>query len=86
MKVFTETGSIYEINADSKQIRRLEGKLAPMPRIGKDGEWRTFKELLPDPVQIGSNLIIVWGDDVKPMTEAGGIPTTMTSYIVSIEE
>jgi hypothetical protein len=86
MIVVTESGSRYEINTDSKQVRRLEGKLAPMPRIGKDGEWRTFKELLPEPIQVGMNLIIVWGDDVKPLTEAGGIPTTMTSPIARIEE
>lgn len=85
MKAITESGSVYEINQDTKQIRRLEGKVSPTTRVGKDGDWRTYKEIMPDPIQSGRNLIIVWGDDVPALTEAGGIPTTLTSPIVKVE-
>lgn len=87
MIVVTESGSRYEINTDSKQIRRLEGKLGPTTRIGKDGEWRSYNNIVPSPAQVGMNLIIQWGDDVKPLPGSdGGVPITLTSPIVRIEE
>ncbi len=86
MILSTESGSRYEVNTETKQLRRLEGRLGPTTRIGKDGEWRSFKNIVPNPIQVGMNLIIEWGDDVKPMTEEGGVPITLTSPVVRIEE
>jgi hypothetical protein len=87
MKFTTETGSVYEINTDSKQIRRLNGKLDPTPRMGKAGEWRTYHSTYPDPIEVGSQVIIVWGSDVAPLDpDQPGTPTTITSQVVSIEK
>lgn len=95
MKFITESGSCYEVNTDSKKIRRLKGQADPTPRMGKDGEWRPYADMLPDPVKVGSNVLIIWGSDVELMPEtkaaieAGDIgiamSNTMTSCVVKVE-
>jgi len=93
MKFTTVSGSVYEVNTDSKQIRRLNGANDPTPRQGKDGQWRTYSEITP--VKVGSGVAIFWGHDVPLLAETeeqlktmgGGIaaPTTMTSSVVKVE-
>ena len=88
MKFTTETGSIYEVNTDSKQIRRLNGAKDPTPRQGKDGEWRSYLTIFPSPIKVGLGVIIRWGNDTAllPGTEPGSaVPTTITSTVVSVE-
>ena len=79
MKITTATGSTYEINTDSKRIRRISGKKTPalaglvqpsVPhRIGQDGEWKTYEALIPEPLKVGLSAIILWGSDVAPLSE-----------------
>lgn len=91
MKFTTATGSVYEVNTDSKQIRRLTGVKDPTPRQGKDGEWRTYIDTTP--IKVGQQLLIRWGDDTEAspegkILEADGmavIKTTITSPVASIE-
>lgn len=91
MKFTTASGSVYEVNTDSKQIRRLNGVKDPTPRQGPDGQWRTYKDLL---LAKGESALIVWGDDTELLSESkeilkeGGfaIPTTMTSTVMEIEQ
>ena len=95
MKFTTASGSVYEVNTDSKQIRRLNGPKDPTPRQGKDGQWRNYSDLAPDPISVGSGVVIFWGHDTALLAETeeqlksmgGGIaaPTTMTSNVVSVE-
>lgn len=88
MKFTTITGSLYEVNTDSKQIRRLNGAKDPSPRQGKDGEWRSYLAIYPNPVKVGTGVIIRWGNDTPllPGTEPGSaVPTTMTSTVVAVE-
>ena len=94
MRFTTETGSLYECNVDSKQARRLNGKSDPTPRMGKDGQWRKYREVFPDPIVVGSQVMIAWESDTPLLEETkvilgdeGGmvLPTTMTSRVVSIE-
>jgi hypothetical protein len=95
MKATTETGSVYEIDTASKKIRRLNGKGDPTPRIGKDEIWRSFDSIFPEPIVVGSGMLIAYGSDVELLSETkleleetGGsaVPTTMTSRVVEIEE
>lgn len=93
MKFTTVSGSVYIVNTDSKKIRRLNGVNDPTPRQGKDGEWRSYQELLPSPLRKGTCALIVWGDETELLDESkeavkeGGvaIPTTRTSTVVDIE-
>ena len=91
MKFITKSGSVYEINTESKEIRRLNGKNDPTPRQGPDGQWRKYVDIFPDPVEVGKSLVIRWGDDTKPLPETPTdeglliIPTTVTSPIQSLE-
>lgn len=83
-KFHTETGSVYQVNTNSKQIRRLTGVRDPQPRQGKDGEWKTYIELLLD---VGMNAVIFWDPASTPLHEgspAGAAPSTITSKVVEI--
>lgn len=94
MRFITASGSMYEVDTDAKKIRRLIGKDNPTPRMGKDGEWRSYREVHPWPLQKGQSVVIAWGSDVelqeetKAIVEAGGfgLPLTTTSPVVIIDE
>lgn len=95
MKFTTVSGSVYEVNTDSKQIRRLKGAEDPTPRQGPDGQWRAYKDLIPNPVKVGSGVVIMWGTETALLAETEGTlkdmgggfaaPTTMTSVVMSVE-
>ena len=93
MKFTTQSGSVYEINTDSKKIRRLKGKEDPTPRQGKDGEWRPYVDTFPNPIQVGKGVVIAWGSDTPLLDEtkamfgddAAGMPITTTSKVVLVE-
>lgn len=91
MKFTTVSGSVYEVNFDSKKIRRLNGVKDSTSRQGKDGEWRAYKELIPSPLKKGVSAVIIWKDDTELLDETIvedgmiAIPTTRTSTVVEIE-
>lgn len=93
MRFTTMSGSVYEINTDSKQIRRLNGVRDPSPRQGKDGEWRKYDDIYPNPPKVGQVLVIKWDNNTE-LTEAGKevaaigmpvLPLTTTSPLTKIE-
>lgn len=95
MRFTTISGSVYEVNTDSKQIRRLNGTQDPTPRQGKDGQWRAYDEIAPNPPKVGASVAIKWAGDVD-LTEEGkafvvdnpggfAMPLTVTSMLVSVE-
>lgn len=94
MRFTTISGSLYEVDTKAKKVRRLNGKADPTPRMGKDGEWRSYREIHPDPVQVGQGVVIAWGDDVElqdetkqVVAEGGfGLPLTTTSTVVEVDE
>ena len=93
MKFTTVSGSVYEVNTDSKQIRRLNGVKDPTPRQGPDGQWRAYSDITP--VKVGNSVAIFWDQEtallaeteeaLKSMPGAIAAPTTMTSTVMSIE-
>jgi hypothetical protein len=93
MKFTTKSGSVYEINTDSKKIRRLKGTEDPTPRQGKDGEWRPYADIFPNPIQVGKGVVIAWGSDTPLLDEtkamfgddAAGMPITTTSKVIMVE-
>lgn len=86
----TISGSVYEINETDKQIRRLTGIKDPTPRQGKDGSYRSYSAIFPDPITVGEQVLIVWTKDTPLLPETKldvgevGIPTTTTSPIAKI--
>lgn len=73
----TETGSVYEIDDESKTVRRLCGVSDPTPRMGQ-GEWQEFEDYYLD---IFGRLVIIWG---YTLTDEGRMAhTTVTSRVVS---
>ena len=86
MIIYTESRSIYQVDTTQKRLRRLQGAINPTPRIGKDGEWKSYSSLYPDPIVIGKSMIIIWGSDVPYLDpEEPGAKTTQTSFVVKIE-
>lgn len=78
MIVITLSGSRYEIDQDKQRVRRLNGKTAPTSYVGVDGEWRQFTQMYPNPIEIGSHVLIVWSVE-------GDMPSTITSPVVEID-
>jgi hypothetical protein len=64
--------SIYEVDWDQKQIRRLEGERQPTLRQGEDGVWKTFE----------SCSVEDYGLDITWSVEDGVRRATITSVIV----
>jgi len=94
MRFTTITGSLYEVDTKAKKVRRLNGVKDPSPRMGKDGQWRSYKEIHPNPPTVGQSVLIAWGSDVELMEEGKaieaeggiGIPITTTSPVVDVDE
>jgi hypothetical protein len=91
--IFYTRNSAYEVDTTNKQIRRLNGKGDPTPRQGKDGEYRKYASLFPDPIEVDQSVVIVWTQETEllPETKAeleqdGGfaIPMTTTSPVFNI--
>lgn len=68
--------STYEVNNKAKQIRRLSGRVEPTPRIGTDGEWKTYAMLT---VSHGV-LVIAW----PWVNDDGSTPHTITSRVMKV--
>jgi len=95
MKFTTASGSVYEVNTETKKIRRLNGVKDPQPRMGKDGEWRSYRKLYPEVPTVGRGVVIVWGEETEPLAETkeqlesmgGGfvMPMTTTSAVMEID-
>jgi hypothetical protein len=95
MRFTTASGSVYEVDEKAKKIRRLNGTTDLSPRMGKEGEWRPYKRLLPDPIKVGSGVAIVWGEETELLAETkeqlqtmgGGfaMPMTTTSMVMDID-
>lgn len=88
MKFTTITGSQYEVNTDSKQVRRLMGQKDPTTRMGTDGVWKKYSAFYPEAgPQVGQGVVIVWDHDtpaLDPTEQATATKTTMTSMVVEV--
>lgn len=95
MKFTTVSGSVYEVNTETKKIRRLNGAEDPTPRMGKDGQWRSYQKLYPEVPTVGKGVVIVWGEETEPLAETkeqlesmgGGfvMPMTTTSIVMEVD-
>lgn len=65
--------SLYEIDKENNQIRRLNGINNPTPRQGNDGEYRKY-DCIAD-MLVGNSMVVIWQDGTK---------YTMTSVIQEI--
>jgi hypothetical protein len=89
MMFVTKSGSTYEVDQVDKRVRRLNGVDQPTPRMGKDGEWRSYEDIMG--LQVGSSVVIMWSpQDTPPLpdtsVEEGGaiMPITQTSVVEQI--
>ncbi len=99
MVFVTASGSTYEINHETKQIRRLKGKEDPTPRQGQDGVWKDFSEVygmtpawhpmmgvegLSQDIILNNPVLIQWANEEPKLKLPGVVAGTMTSPVVEI--
>jgi hypothetical protein len=84
VKFTTVSGSLYEVDATNKRIRRLSGNKPPTERQGND--WKQYDSI--SAIEVGQPVLIIWneGTPLLPDSPEGALPTTMTSFVQSIEE
>ena len=77
MQFFTEN-SLYDVDLEKKQIRRLTGVRDPTPRQGRDGEWKTYVSI--SNIAVKECALIVWN-----ILEDGTKQATLTSTITGVD-
>lgn len=85
MQIHTETGSVYQIDSEKKQIRKIGG--TPTQRQGALGTWKAYEEL--SNIKIGAPVFIFWTDQENLLSGAvagtdGVYPATVTSRVTAI--
>jgi hypothetical protein len=80
----TASGSAYELDAEAKRIRRVEGAVSATRRQGQDGSWREYREV--SVVMPGYGVVIVWPDGVPllPGSPEHAVPATVTSPVTEV--
>lgn len=74
--VYTESGSVYELDEVQRRVRRLSGVTTPTARQSADGEWQEYAKLYVLPLAHGQVcLMFDWNGDGK---------CTMTSVILKM--
>lgn len=88
MRFETQSGSMYEVNQDKMQVRRVSGMRAGTERVGNHGNWKAYREI-SNPIVVGQPVLIVWTDDVPLFGQYDNgdvvFPTTITSVVVAVE-
>ncbi len=82
----TASGSSYEVNQESKTIRRLRGTHDSTPRQGADGEWKPYRAITA--LTEGHPVLITWpeGTALLEGSPECAQPSTLTSNVVCIRE
>ena len=83
----TESGSVYQVDPIQSRVRRLEGNASPLPRQGKDGEWKEYWTI--SEIEVGLPVCIIWDPDKNPLlagSPSSAWPATNTSRVIKVEE
>jgi hypothetical protein len=82
---FSTANSTYEVDRANKRIRRLDGVKTATKRVGVDGEWRTYADLL---VAVTLPAIIEWPASTPLLdgSPEGSSPCTFTSPVIDVIE
>jgi hypothetical protein len=76
----TQSGSSYEVDAETKKIRRVSGTHARLDQpLRRDGIWETYSEFFP--LEVGRSLFVVLPRRRSP---DGSPYTVITSPVVAI--
>jgi hypothetical protein len=83
----TESGSVYQVDPIQSRVRRLEGNASPLPRQGKDGEWKEYWTI--SEIEVGLPVCIIWDPSTTPLlagSHSSAKPATITSRVIKVEE
>lgn len=65
---------MYEVDYETKRIRRISGKHEATPNQGQDGRWRSYQFAV---IELGRSALVKWA--------YGDSRGTMTSRVTEIE-
>lgn len=71
------TYSVYEVDMENKQVRRMLGLNTHTDRQGPDGQWQTFETCW----MMDGGMVFKWGTNAD-----GSDRCTWTSHVVQVEE
>lgn len=77
MQFITASGSAYEVDEETRRVRRLSGSLAPTERQGPDGVWKEYASI--SEVVPGLPVMILWKTEDETF-----IPCTQTSMVETV--
>lgn len=80
-RLWTQSGSVYEIDEVKCRIRRLSGQFNTGTRLAPDGDWKPYAAIFLD----NGCATIVW-EYVPDGDSLSVARCTMTSKIVKVEE
>lgn len=89
MKFKTQTGSVYQVDLKNKKFRRVIGVTKATARVGDDGGWKTYKEIIGP--KIGCECLFAYDKNTTPslvgtLKHLDAAPVTLTSKVVEIIE
>jgi hypothetical protein len=83
LRVRTESGSVYDVDCDGKQIRRVHGRHGPADTQPQDGIWRRFIAI--DGPVLGKAMVVYWATEVAATTETSlGFRTTAVREVQEV--
>ena len=70
-RIHTESGSVYDVDHEGKQIRRVHGRHGPADTQPQDGIWRSFAAL--EGPLVDAPMVVYWA----PEAAAGAKETNL---------
>ena len=84
LRVRTESGSVYDVDLEGRQIRRVHGRHGPTDAQPQDGIWRRFAGIEgPEP---GRAMVVYWAKEAAGARETDfGFRTTAVESVQEVE-
>jgi len=84
LRVRTESGSVYDVDLQTSQIRRAHGRHGPADTQPQDGIWRRFNGI--EGPEVGHPMVVYWAPEIAGATATNlGFRTTVVREVREIE-
>lgn len=85
IKFLTKSGSLYEVDAIEKKIRRVSNTNNSQPTDRQTDSWKEYSNITD--IVVGQSVLICWDKNTTPIFDGSpdhAVPSTMTSPVVEI--
>lgn len=83
MKVYTQSGSMYEVDLNKKAFRKLAGTNTARTAQNGEGNWVAFEKLVPAKPEVNEPLMFVY--QIEKRGDEFVMRTTKTTPVVLVE-